>query len=69
MPCETLNENGDPITRDEFNRELTQMRKGKVAGEDCIPIELYEAAGPQFLGELLELFNIAYNTETIPNDW
>ena len=69
MPCETLNEDGDSISRDEFNRALTQMRKGKAAGEDCIPIEQYEAAGPQFLGELLELFNIAYNTETIPNDW
>ena len=69
MPCKTLSQNGDPITRDEFNRALTKMRKDKAAGEDCTSIELYQAAGPQFWGKMLELFNIANNTETIPSDW
>ena len=69
LPCETLNENGDPIMRDEFNRAQTQLRKGKSVGDNSVPIKLYEAAGPPFWEEFLELFNNAYNTETIPNDW
>ena len=51
------------------------------SNEDCMPIERglyakrtrtacqYEAAGLRFLVELLKLFNIVCNTETIPNDW
>ena len=50
-------------------RALAQMRKSKVAGENCMLIELYEAAGIRFLVKLLKLFNIAYNTKTIPNNW
>ena len=50
--------NCDPIAREEVNRTLAHMRKGKAADEDYILIELDEAAGPRFLRELLELFNI-----------
>ena len=45
------------------------MRKGKAAGEDHISIKLHKTAGSRFSGELLDLFNIAYNTNVLPKDW
>ena len=45
------------------------MRKGKAAGEDHISIKLHKTAGSRFSGELLDLFNIAYNTDVLPKDW
>ena len=45
------------------------MKSGKTTGEDLIPVELIENAGPIAIQMLLEIFNTAYTEDVVPDDW
>ena len=64
-----VNEDYPEISIEEVKDAMSQMKGGKAAGEDGIPVELLIAAGPQVVLELQHLFNEAYTTERIPTDW
>ena len=62
-------EDYEVITLDEVRAAIHQMKKGKAVGEDGIPVELLDAAGPLAVEALQVLFNEAYTTEKIPEEW
>ena len=66
---EVREENTPQISREELERIIKKMKKGKAAGEDGIPVELIQAAGCVAVEWLLEIFNEAYKTERIPREW
>jgi len=45
------------------------MRNGKAAGRDNIAVELLKADMEIAKTELEDLFEVIWNTETIPGDW
>jgi len=45
------------------------MRNGKAAGRDNIAAELLKADVEIAATELEDLFEVIWNTETIPGDW
>ena len=64
-----VNEDYPEISIEEVKDAMSQMKRGKAAREDGIPVQLLIAAGPQVVLELQHLFNEAYTTERIPTDW
>ena len=58
-----------PITREEIKTAIKQMRNGKAAGRDNIATELLKADMEISATELEDLFEVIWNTETIPGDW
>ena len=64
-----VNEDFPEISIEEVKDAMSQMKRGKAAWEEGIPVELLIAAGPRVLLELQHLFNEAYWTERIPADW
>ena len=78
MDTTTENENTIPlhdrneevlITEDEVAQAIKRMSTGKAAGEDGLPMELIKAAGRTATQALVKLFNSAFTSETIPDDW
>ena len=58
-----------PITREEIKTAIKQMRNGKAADRDNIAAELLKADMEIAATELEDLFEVIWNTETIPGDW
>ena len=57
------------ITLEELKAAISQMKRGKAAGDDGIPVEILKAGGSSAEQQLLVIHNIAYETECVPSDW
>ncbi|KAK4315396.1 hypothetical protein Pmani_013313 [Petrolisthes manimaculis] len=60
-------EESPPIIKEEVERMIRKMKKGKVAGEDGLPVELIQAAGNVAAQWLLEICSGAFEVERIPD--
>ena len=62
-------EDFEPITGEEVKTALSAMKDGKAAGDNGIPVEILNAAGPEMLLAFMKLITTAYKEEVIPEDW
>ena len=60
--------NGD-ITETEARQALNTLKKGKDAGEDCIPKDLLKIAGDSIIHHLAELFSGIFRPGSYPSEW
>ena len=61
--------NIEEITEDEVKRAVDRSRNGKAPGCDKIPNEIYKTGNKAMVCRLTKLFNIAYSTGRIPEEW
>jgi len=45
------------------------MKVEKVVGPDSIPVEIWKTLGGEGLDLLADLFNVIFETATMPHDW
>ena len=63
------NMNIEEITEDEVKRAVDRSRNGKAPGCDIIPNEIYKTGNKAMICRLTKLFNTAYSTGRIPEEW
>ncbi|GFS21355.1 endonuclease-reverse transcriptase [Elysia marginata] len=59
---------GPPILKAKVEKTINDMKNGKAAGPDQIPIELLQALGNWGIDQLTKLLNRIYDTGNIPKD-
>ena len=59
----------DLISLEELETAITLTKNNKAAGPDTIPIETVKAGATPMKELLLELFNHAWSTGTLPEEW
>lgn len=64
-----MDEQGETILKDEFNKVLKEKRRNKAPGVDHIPIELIQNSGETVNEELLKLVKEIYELEIIYEDF
>ena len=57
------------ITVEEVRQVMKQTKNGKVPGDDSIPFKLLGVGGECIFQQLLQMFNIAYRSGSVPLDW
>jgi len=57
------------ITEQELKIAIASMRRGKAVKEDGIPVEVVATVGANAMGQLLKVMQIAYRTESVPEEW
>jgi hypothetical protein len=58
-----------PPSKSEILKALKELKGGKAAGIDNIPVEILKADATLTVGALHPLFQDIWNTETLPKDW
>ena len=58
-----------PISEDEIQVAIAQLRDGKAPGDDGISAELLKLGGDETICCLTSLFNFIWSSESIPSDW
>ena len=58
-----------PISEEEIQEAITQLRVGKAPGADGISAELLKLGGAETIRWLTSLFNSIWSSESIPSDW
>ena len=61
--------NIEEITEDEVKMAVDKSRNGKAPGCDIIPNEIYKTGNKAMICRLTKLFNTAYSTGRIPEEW
>lgn len=67
--CEPNNADIELPTMDEMNKQIYRLKRGKTAGADNIPSELWKSCGDQMRVQLYNLIAKIWSEETTPNDW
>jgi len=62
-------ESKDNITEQELTRAIASMRRGKAVMEDGLTVEVVATAGLNAMGQLLKVMQMAYRTESVPEEW
>ena len=62
-------EKDDSITTEEIRMAIGQMKRRKLTGEDGMPLEILVAGGEIVIQKMLEICQMAYETERAPADW
>ena len=55
-------------TREELLKAISQLSSGKAPGSDSIPAEIYTNGGPALVLQILQLFRLIWQQETVPQD-
>ena len=55
-------------TREELLKAISQLSSGKAPGSDSIPAEIYKNGGPALVLQILQLFRLIWQQETVPQD-
>ena len=63
------NEDHEMVTIEEIEESIGRLKRGKSAGHDKITPEMIIHLGKQGRGLLLKLFNKAWQTNKVPDDW
>jgi len=58
-----------PITREDIMKALRKTKARKAIGPDGIPVEIWNTLGAEDLNWLTGLFNVIFETITMPSDW
>ena len=58
-----------PISEEEIQETIAQLRVGKAPRADGISAELLKLGGAETIHWLSSLFNSIWNSESIPSDW
>ena len=58
-----------PITEEEIQEAISQLRDGKAPSVDGISAELLKLGGAETIRWLTSLFNSIWSSECIPSDW
>ncbi len=59
----------EPFSKEELDRAIRKLKRGKAIGADKIPNEFLKQAGPIFKRKLLEVLNEVLRLEAIPEVW
>ena len=69
LPQIPINETlGALPTQEEIQKATHQLSNGKAPGQDSIPAEIYQAGGIALTDKLLQLFQLIWQSETVPQD-
>ena len=63
--CQSLDETPSP---DEIRKAIHQLSSGKAPGADSIPDEVYKEGGEALTLKLLDLFQLVWNKELVPQE-
>ena len=70
LPQVATNEALDlPPTLVEVLKAIKQLSSGKAPGSDAIPAEIYKEGGQALSNKLLQLFDLIWSEETLPQDF
>ena len=70
LPQVATNEALDlPPTLEEVIKAIKQLSSGKAPGTDAIPAEIYKEGGQALSNKLLQLFDLVWSKETLPQDF
>ena len=56
-------------TLDEINKAISSLSNGKAPGSDGIPAEVFSSGGPALTSKLLELFQLMWKNEELPQEY
>ena len=66
---EVVNEEVNYVIREEVKNATRKMKKGKAAGPDELPIEVWKCMGEMGIKFLTRLFNGLLMGERMPEEW
>ena len=69
MPEEEVRDLERDFTREEIREGLRKLKKGKAAGPDGIPNELYKEGGEEMISRVERIFNEVLRVERVPERW
>ncbi|CAG9841161.1 unnamed protein product [Diabrotica balteata] len=69
LSLEITEDTGPPILREEVIYAIKNTKEGKATGPDEVPIELLKLIDEDVIDVMVELFNLIYQTATIPRQW
>jgi hypothetical protein len=70
LPQVATNETLDaPPSLEEIQKAIKQLSNNKAPGADAIPAEIYKEGGLALTSKLLQLFELIWQTETLPQDF
>ena len=67
--AEVVNEEINCVSREEVKNALRRMKKGKAAGPDELPIEVWKCMGEMGIKFLTRLYNRLLMGERMPEEW
>ena len=67
--AEVVNEEVNCVSREEVKNALRRMKKGKAAGPDELPVEVWKYMGEMGIKLLTRLFNRLLMGERMPEEW
>ena len=62
----TLNDLDLPPSMDELSKAIKQVNSGRASGKDGIPAEIYKTAGPRAMDIFLDIIQLIWNQEKMP---
>ena len=67
--AEVVNEEVNCVSREDVKKALRRMKKGKAAGPDELPVEVWKCMGKMGIKFLTRLFNRLLMGEWMPEEW
>ena len=67
--AEVVNEQVNCVSREKVENALRSMKKGKTAGPDELPVEVWKCMGEMEIKVLTKLFNRLLMDERMPEEW
>ena len=69
LHLQNIEKKGPPYSKEELEKVRKHLKKGKSAGRDNLPPELYISGGPKLQNTILNMCNDAKENNSVPGQW